>query len=70
MNTPRAHFSAVLSSNCSQIIVIGGVNESGPLAYVERYDIMTGLWENLAPMKNKRQMHAAWMANIEMSQFK
>jgi hypothetical protein len=70
MNSGRAYFSAVATSNCSHIIVVGGVNEGGPLAYVERYDAITGVWENITPMRHKRQMHAACLANIEMSSLK
>lgn len=53
MNTPRAFFTAVPSSNCSSIYVIGGINSKSPkgLSLVERYDVMANSWETLAPMK-------------------
>jgi hypothetical protein len=55
MNTPRAYFSAVASSNMSSIYVMGGVTEgSKVIKLVERYDVIKNQWEYLAPMCNAR----------------
>mmetsp|Transcript_16547 Transcript_16547/g.15847 ORF Transcript_16547/g.15847 Transcript_16547/m.15847 type:complete len:115 (+) Transcript_16547:1465-1809(+) len=64
MNSARGTFSALVSSNCSFIYVIGGFNGQ-PIDHVERYDVMHNQWEYLAPLKQKRFMHAACLANIE-----
>jgi hypothetical protein len=41
MNTPRAFFGAVASSNLSSIYVMGGVTEGGKaVKLVERYDVL------------------------------
>ncbi len=55
MNTSRAFFSAVASSNLSSIYVMGGVTEGGKAVnHVERFDMLTNQWEYLAPMCNAR----------------
>ena len=66
MNTARASFTAVVSSNCSSIFVMGGSNNSERegLALLERYDVVGNYWENLAPMNQRRFMHAAAIVNM------
>jgi influenza virus NS1A-binding protein len=63
MNTSRGTFSAIVSQNCNYIYAIGGFNAQ-PLDHVERYDSMLNTWEYLAPMKQRRFMHAACLANM------
>ena len=48
----------LVSHNCNHIYAVGGFNGS-PLDHVERFDILNNQWEYLAPMKQKRFMHAA-----------
>eukprot|EP00347_Sterkiella_histriomuscorum_P017673 403348434 len=64
MNTSRGTFSALAAQNCNYIYAIGGFNGQ-PLDHVERFDAIKNQWEYLAPMKQKRFMHAACIANIE-----
>jgi len=55
MNTPRAYFSAVPSSNLGSIYVMGGITEGGKAVnLVERFDVLNNQWEYLAPMCNAR----------------
>ena len=58
MNTNRGTFSTLVSHNCNYIYAVGGFNGS-PLDHVERYNMLNNQWEYLAPMKQKRFMHAA-----------
>ena len=51
------------SPNCNYVYAIGGFNGQ-PLDHVERYDLMHGTWEYLAPMKQQRFMHAACLTNM------
>ena len=66
MNTPRSYFSAVSSSNFNYIYVMGGSTTSSTdsINHVERYDVMRNVWEQLAPMKTRRWMHAACITNM------
>ena len=41
-----------------------GNGKPEPVNHVERYDVMRDTWEQLAPMKAKRYMHAACIANM------
>ena len=56
MNTARCTLSAVASSDCQFIYVIGGYNGKA-LSLVERYSVMKDTWELMAPMNTKRFMH-------------
>jgi len=56
MNTARCTLSAVASSDCQYIYVLGGYNGQA-LNLVERYDVMNDTWEFMAPMLVKRFMH-------------
>ena len=63
MNTSRGTFSTLAAQNCNYIYAIGGFNGQ-PLDHVERFDAIKNQWEYLAPMKQKRFMHAACIANM------
>ena len=63
MSTARGTFAALISQNCCYIYCVGGFN-GHPLDHVERYDCMKNTWDYLAPMKQKRFMHAAAIANM------
>jgi hypothetical protein len=68
MSTPRASFTAVVSSNYSHIYVMGGTNSNcvagTGLNLVERYDLIGNCWETLTPMKHKRHSHTACLTNM------
>jgi hypothetical protein len=59
MKNARCTMSAVSSTDCRYIYVLGGYFDSEPLRFVERYDAMCDKWEIITPMKNKRFMHSA-----------
>ena len=63
MNSSRGTFSSIVSPNCNFIYVIGGFNGQ-PIDYVERYDVMNNNWEYLAPLKQKRFMHSAYLTTM------
>ena len=56
MNTARCTLTAVASSDCQYIYVIGGYNGTA-LDLVERYSVLTETWEFMPPMITKRFMH-------------
>jgi len=56
MQTARCTLSAVASSDCQFIYVIGGYNGQA-LNIVERYDVVKDTWEFMPPMLVKRFMH-------------
>ena len=64
MNQPRANFQASLSSNLRFIYVAGGVTNSKKkdaqqyLKSIEKYDVFEQKWQLLAPLSEKRAMHA------------
>jgi hypothetical protein len=71
MNFNRCTLSAVASLDNQNIYVMGGF-DNGPLNTVEkypfffyyfRYNIITGNWEVMPNMINKRFMHAAILIN-------
>lgn len=63
MNTSRGTFATLVSQNCNQIYAIGGFNGQ-PTDHVERFDLIHNQWEYLAPLKQRRFMHAACIANM------
>ena len=56
MNTARCTLSAVASTDCQYIYVLGGYNGKA-LNLVERYSVMSDSWELMPPMNTKRFMH-------------
>jgi len=48
--------SAVASSDCQYIYVLGGYNGQA-LDLVERYNVIDDTWEFMSPMLAKRFMH-------------
>ncbi len=59
MTTPRAKFSAIVSSDCRYIYVIGGENESEskPLKSIERFNLLEFVWEPVSNLKTGRCSH-------------
>jgi hypothetical protein len=66
MNNPRCTLTAVCSPDFQYIYVMGGFNGQ-PLNVVERYSVMDGQWEFMAPMKQQRFMHASCISVSETS---
>ena len=58
MRHGKCAMSAVVTSDCQFIYVLGGYNGEA-LGDVERYDVMMDAWEVLPPMSTKRFMHMA-----------
>ncbi len=56
MKQPRCTHAAVASPDLNAIYAIGGFDE-GPLAIVEKYDVMSDEWEIMAPLNRARFMH-------------
>mmetsp|Transcript_17829 Transcript_17829/g.12783 ORF Transcript_17829/g.12783 Transcript_17829/m.12783 type:complete len:115 (+) Transcript_17829:1012-1356(+) len=64
MSQSRGTFSALVAPSCSHIYVVGGF-DGLPVEHVERYEVVRNQWEYLAPLKQKRFMHAACLSNID-----
>ena len=62
MKTARCTMCAI--SDSKSIFVLGGYNDS-TLKSVERYDALSGKWEEMAPMKFERFMHSAILVRMQ-----
>lgn len=58
MHAPRCSFAALMSSDCSRIVVIGGYSGEA-IAGVEAYEVALGRWSRLTPLPEPRYMHCS-----------
>jgi hypothetical protein len=58
MQAPRCSFAALMSSDCSRIVVIGGYSGEA-IAGVEAYEVALGRWSRLTPLPEPRYMHCS-----------